>query len=75
MYIKTLLNINKSGTIITEELIPQRYNTVSKIKISQPEETGVNSTTTAKLNTVAVEPNEKPTEKEVKKETIKQFVY
>lgn len=75
MYIKTLLNINKSGTLITGELIPQRYNTVSRIEITQPDETGINSTTTAKINTVALEPKEEPSEKKERPTTTNQIAF
>jgi len=75
MYIKTLLNINKSGTLITGELIPQRYNTVSRTEITQPDETGINSTTTAKINTVVLEPKEEPSEKKERPATTNQIAF
>jgi len=75
MYFKTSLKLNTSGTLITEELIPQRYNTVSKIKVSKPEENGINSTTTAKIQTIdSIEQQEDlKIEKDEKKTTSKQL--
>lgn len=45
-----LSSINKSSTVITDELIPQRYNSTSKVKVELPEWTGMNSASTVKIS-------------------------
>ena len=51
---KSIVNTNNLGVIIMDELIPQRYNSVSKTIVTEAEETGVNSVTTAVLQKVLI---------------------